>query len=509
MAMPSKLKYNRKHAIKSAIAGVVFITLLATSLGLSHYLLTRQLTAAAIKIEQEYQQRQLAAKAQMREVQAKLQEEQETHCSEETISLLKNKLFKQNDQPVPWVKFNDENYVCSAIGRWPVPPGGKLLSRDIDGHGLVKAKDARTFNKQRTIYASVTDSTAKVFVPVQSADAINKALTDCQVCGGISIKINGHNWINQNTDDNPFASIEYQAKHSEFKYSLFANESARNQLWLTVFLLLLLPTALLAGVGYLIRGRVLKFYWHRRFVCALKKEAFFLAYQPIVNTKSGQISSVETLLRWRKKNGESRETGSYIKVLEQDSVMPQLTKWMIRTALSELKSLLRSNEIARCSINVSAYQIEQQNLLPYLQLLANKGYPVDQLSFELTERQPIQSWQAVREFIAGCKQLGCCIKLDDVGVGYGGGLLIQQLEFDGLKINKAFTKLILSEHHQPFLIRSYVAIAKEMNISLTAEGVETQEQATYLTELGVYQHQGWLYAKAMAATELRAYLLNS
>ena len=189
--------------------------------------------------------------------------------------------------------------------------------------------------------------------------------------------------------------------------------------------------------------------------------------------------------------------------------MPQLTKWMIRTALSELKSLLRSNQIARCSINVSANQIEQQGLLPYLQLLASKGYPVDQLCFELTERQPIQCWQDVREFIAGCKQLGCCIKLDDVGVGYGGGLLIQQLAFDGLKINKAFTKLVLSEHSQPFLLRSYINIAKEMNISLIAEGVETQEQAEYLKELGIHLHQGWLYSKALPATELRQYLLDN
>ncbi|MCG9730367.1 EAL domain-containing protein [Shewanella sp. Isolate13] len=507
--MPSKLKYNRKHAIKSVIAGVAFITLLVMSLSLSHYWLTHQLTSVAVQIDQKYQQRHLAAKAQMQEVQAMLQEEQENHCSEETIGLLKNKLFKQNDQPVPWVRFNDDNYICSAIGRWPVPAGGHVISRGIDGNGLVRGDDARTFNKQRTIYASVIDGATKVFVPVQSAEAIYKVLAKCQMCGGIKVKVNGQDWISQNADGNPFASVSYQAKNSEFNYTLIANESARNQLWLTVFLLLLLPMALLAGIGYLFREPVLKLYWHRRFVSALKKEAFYLAYQPIVDTKSNQVFGVETLLRWRNKNGKCRETSSYIKVLEQDSVMPQLTKWMIRTALSELKSLLRSNKIARCSINVSAYQIEQQDLLPYLQLLANKGYPVDQLCFELTERQPIQSWQAVREFIAGCKQLGCCIKLDDVGVGYGGGLLIQQLEFDGLKINKAFTKLVLSEHHQPFLISSYVAIAKEINISLVAEGVETLEQANYLKELGVYLHQGWLYSKALAATELRAYLLNS
>ncbi|WP_299810348.1 EAL domain-containing protein [uncultured Shewanella sp.] len=510
--MPTKFKYNSKHAVKSVITGLVLITLLVTSLGLSHYWLTHQLTSVAKQIDQKYQQRHRSAKAQIKEVQAMLQQEHQTHCSDETIGLLKKKLFVQNDQPVPWVKFNDDDdNICSAIGRWPLPPGGKLLSRDIDGHGLVRGDDARTFNKQRTIYASMTDGAALVFVPVQSADAINMILAECQMCGGIKVKVNGHDWMDQNADGNPFASIDYQAKESEFNYSLIANESARNQLWLTVFLLLLLPSVFVASIGYLLRRRVMKFYWHRRFVSAFKKEAFYLTYQPIVDTDNGQIFGVETLLRWQERSGKQIKTSSYIKILEQDSMMPLLTKWMIKTALSELKSLLRSNQIARCSINISAKQIEQGQgqVLAYLQHLANNGYPVDQLCFELTERQPIESWQAMHDFISGCKQLGCRIKLDDVGIGYGGGMLIQELEFDCLKINKAFIRLLSNEHNQPFLIRSYVAIAKEMNISLIAEGVETKEQAELLKLLGVHLHQGWLYSKALPATELRAYLLDS
>ncbi|GIU40319.1 hypothetical protein TUM4438_01200 [Shewanella sairae] len=461
-----------------------------------------------MQLDNDYDQRLLAAKEQMNQVQTMLQQQQSDHCSEDTIALLKGKFFKQNDQPVPWVRFNNEDYICSAIGRWPVPMGGKLLSQDIDGYGLVIGEDERTFNKQRAIYASTTGSTAKVFVPVQSADTINTVLANCQVCGGINIKINGHSWMKQHTQVNDLSSIEYKAKDSDFSYRLFANKHATNQLWLTLFLLLLIPTALLTGIIYLFRGYLMKLYWHKKFVSALKKEAFYLEYQPIVDTDNNQVYGVETLLRWRKKNGEYRETNSYIRMLEQDSVMPKLTQWMINTSLSELKSLLRSNQISRCSINISAKQIEHSRLLPYLQLLADKGYPVDQLCFELTERQPIESVQSVREFIAGCKQLGCRIKLDDVGVGHGGGLLIQQLNFDGLKINKAFTKIILEPQTQPFLIRSYISIAKDLDIALIAEGVETQEQAMYLKQLGVYLHQGWFYSKALPATDLRAYLLN-
>ncbi|MGS0696278.1 EAL domain-containing protein [Shewanella sp. 0m-4] len=506
--MPSKFKYNSQYAVKSLAAGLILIALLATSLGLSHYQLTRQLTAVAVQLDNEYQTRLLAAKTQMKEVQAMLNKEQETHCSEATINSLKQKLFEQSDQPVPWVKFNDETLICSAIGRWPVPKGSRLLSRDIDGHALFDGEDNRTFNRQKTIYASAASSTAHIFVPVQSADAINTILTNCKICGGIDIKVNGHDWVSRNTDCNPFASIEYQAKDSEFKYTLIANETARNHLWLIIFLLLLIPTSLLAGILYLFRERIFKLYWHRRFVSASNQGDFYLAYQPIIDTNNGRVFGVETLLRWRTKGTKHRETSSYISMLEQDSIMPKLTQWMIKTALSELKSLLKSNQIARCSINISAKQIEQGRVLSYLQQLANNGYPVDQLCFELTERQPIESWQAMREFIAGCKQLGCRIKLDDVGIGYGGGILLQQLEFDCLKINKAFTKILSSENNQPFLIRSYVAIAKEMNIALIAEGVETQDQAEQLKKLGIHLHQGWLYSKALPATELRSYLLN-
>ncbi|MGP1782615.1 EAL domain-containing protein, partial [Shewanella frigidimarina] len=163
--MPSKFKYNSQYAVKSLAAGLILIALLATSLGLSHYQLTRQLTAVAVQLDNEYQTRLLAAKTQMKEVQAMLNKEQETHCSEATINSLKQKLFEQSDQPVPWVKFNDETLICSAIGRWPVPKGSRLLSRDIDGHALFDGEDNRTFNRQKTIYASAASSTAHIFVP--------------------------------------------------------------------------------------------------------------------------------------------------------------------------------------------------------------------------------------------------------------------------------------------------------------------------------------------------------
>ncbi|WP_248471457.1 EAL domain-containing protein [Shewanella sp. 1CM18E] len=492
----------------SVVAGIIFLGLLAVSLGLSHYLLSKQLTDVAIMLDSDYQKRLATAKIQMTQVQQMLQEQQESHCSDKTISLLKNKLFKQSTLPVPWVRFNGENIICSALGRWPAPSGGRLLSRHMDGHGLFEGSDDRTFNQQKAVFAGVTDSVAKVFVPVQSIQAITNELAVCQACGDITVEVNGVEWINRRTQPHPFFTIEYQADDSDFKYILSANESARNQLWLTLFLLLLLPCLILIWSTYLFRLPIIKFYWHKKFAQALKKEAFYLAYQPIIDTNNHKTYCVEALLRWQVKGGGHRETSSYIRYLEQDSIMPKITQWMIKTTLNELKSLLLSEQIAKCSINISAQQIEHGNILPYLQHLADRAYPIEKLCFELTERHPISCWTKVREFIAGCKQLGCQIKLDDVGTGYGGGLMLQQLEFDYLKIDKAFTKMLTTELNQAFLIRSYIAIATEMNIGIIAEGVETQTQAEMLKQLGIHLHQGWLYAKALPARELRDYLLN-
>ncbi|MEZ9593575.1 EAL domain-containing protein [Shewanella sp. 10N.261.52.F9] len=506
--MPSKLKYNRIHVARSVLAGLVLVSLLAMSLGVSNYLLSKQLTDVAAILDKEYQQRLAVAKLQMAEVQDMLEKEQESHCSDETIRLLKNKLFKQSSLPVPWVRFNDEEIICSALGRWPEPAGSRLLSRDMDGHSLIEGSDDRTFNQQKTIYAGVTDSRANVFVPVQSIQAITDELAICQFCGDIKVAVNGIEWINRSTQANPFFTIEYQAENSQFKYSLSANESARNQLWLTIFLLLLLPFFALSWFAYSLRGSVVKQYWHKKFALALKEEAFYLAYQPIIDTDTNKPHGVEALLRWRTKGDHYRDTRSYIHYLEQDSIMSLVNQWMIKTALNELKSLLLSEQIAKCSINISAKQIEQGNILPYLQYLAGHGYSIDKLCFELTERQPITSWEKIRDFIAGCKQLGCQVQLDDVGTGYSGGLMLQQLEFDCLKIDKAFTLMLASGLKKPFLIRSYIAIANELDIGLIAEGVETQEQADTLKHLGIHLHQGWLYCKALPATELRAYLFN-
>ncbi|WP_108945257.1 EAL domain-containing protein [Shewanella halifaxensis] len=506
--MPSRLKYNRKYVTSSVLAGTIFIALLAISLGLSHFRLSHQLTEFAKTVETEYQKRLVAAKTQMVAVRKVLRQEQVTQCSQETIELLKNKLIVQNNRPIPWVRFNDNQEVCSAIGRWPEQAGGKLLSRDIDGQGLYEGADHRTFNKQKTIYASLTGSIGSLFIPVQSAQEISDQLASCNVCGGIEVEVAGKKWISRNAQITPFFSIEYQAIDSDFKYTLIANESVRNQLWLTIFLLLLLPTLFASWSIYLLRKPIYIAYWHKKFSAALKKEAFYLAYQPIIDTSNNKPYSVEALLRWQSEDGNHHSTSSYIRYLEQDSIMPKVTRWMIKTALVELKSPLLSEQISKCSINISAKQIERDDIVAYLRTLAAHGYSVDKLSFELTERQPISSWEKVREFITGCKQLGCLVKLDDVGTGYSGGLMLQQLEFDCLKIDKAFTKILVSDVSNPFLIRSYIAIAKELEIGLIAEGVETLEQADRLKALGIHLHQGWFYSKALPAAELRTYLLN-
>ncbi|MCK8043444.1 EAL domain-containing protein [Shewanella sp. 1CM18E] len=508
------LKFD--HAAKKKdLPWLIFVMVLfclVISYYLVHYRVFTTFSAKVIKLDNLYVEGLATANKNLLSIQDELEAIETEACSAETVNVLRNHILTSTEQDIVWIKFIDEKLICSALGATEVNGPNYFRIDESKEHGLHIYQQGNCSNSEALwpIYVARMTSQYQLFVGVDAVQDMADILPYATLSDGLSIDLdNGNNLLRIDHGDPDSETMKFHSRVTDLRYCFSIDSLAKNLLWLNYFLFSMLAYALVLFIGYFLRGAAKQIYLNRSFRQALRKEAFFLAYQPIVDTCEDKVFGVEVLLRWRNADDSIRNTGDFIGQLELSPVMPEVTRWIMLTALNELRGLLKQQMIAWCSINISAKEIEQGLMHQFLLELAEQGYPVEYLSFELTERIPISDWDKLKQFVDVCQQLGCKIELDDVGTGYGGNLWLQNLDFDYLKIDQQFVSRLGKPGNKLSLILSYMAIAEELNISVIAEGVETQAQADILNSLGVNLHQGWLYSKALPALELEQYLYDN
>ncbi|WP_331253379.1 EAL domain-containing protein [Shewanella schlegeliana] len=473
-----------------------------------HEIYTR-LATRVYDFDSFYSQRLESANRSLVVIEQELQDLTVNTCSQEVVDALKSQLLTSDNQLIVWVRFTGGQCICSALGvsQLPQPQYYNVIGSMENGLHIYQEVDSRNLNAKKPIYVGRHTEQYKLFIAIELLPYIEDTLENCSDCGMFSIHLeNQYELFRIKSSDLYWGVLEYRSETTGLIYRFSLNLYTKALLWFGYFIAVIAFFSMFFVGWQLLKGGLGQYYWHRLFTAALSKKEFYLAYQPIVDTENLDSLGVEVLLRWSLRDGTTRSTCDFIGALERDPIMPEVTRWVVKTALTELRGLLDANVIRWCSINVSAMEIEQGQMHQFLTELVNQGCPVEYLSFELTERVPISNWQQLEQFILLCQELGCKVKLDDVGTGYGGSLCLQHLEFDYLKIDQQFVGYLGTPESKLSLIESYIAIAKELNIKVIAEGVETQEQAEILKTLGVNLHQGWLYSKAMPIKELKAYL---
>lgn len=476
---------------------------------LTQYQLYTMLEVRVNDFESIYSQRLESANRSLQTVENELRTIKADTCSQEVIDTLKDYTLALDTLVVVWVKFPGESLACSALGVSPLPQAAyyNVGSAMTNGLYIYQQVNSRNIDAAKPIYVGRHTQQYRGLIGIDVFPYIQEMLKDCDYCGALSILFNEqHELFRVNKRVPYWGTLQFNSEVTGQTYSFSLGLYNKALLWLHHFVGVVVTLSIIIVGWLLLRGVFRQYYWHRLFLKALKKKEFNLVYQPIFNNQSQEVIGVEVLLRWLKPDGSVRNTGEFIEVLEQDPIMPEVTRWVVKKALMDLRELLDAHIIHWCSINVSAMEIEQGQMLSFLWELVEEGFPVEYLSFELTERVPIKSWLQLEQFIQVCQELGCKVKLDDVGTGYGGSLCLQNLEFDYLKIDQLFVRHLGTPESKLSLIASYIAIAKELNIRVIAEGVETLEQAEILKTLGINLHQGWLYSKALPVKELKAYL---
>jgi sensor c-di-GMP phosphodiesterase-like protein len=222
----------------------------------------------------------------------------------------------------------------------------------------------------------------------------------------------------------------------------------------------------------------------------------YLVYQPIVQLPSRRIIGAEALLRWTNKQGLAVGPGTFIKIAEEQGFVGAITRLVVRHALRDFGEILRSHPGFRLSINAAAEDLADPNFLPMLdRSLDQAAIPAQSLAIEITEGSTVMRKASI-ETIRALREQGHCVHIDDFGTGYSSLSYLHDLSVDAIKIDRAFTQAIGTGSVIVAILPQILSMAGALNLQVIAEGVETDEQASYFTSaVRPVLAQGWLFGR--------------
>jgi len=237
----------------------------------------------------------------------------------------------------------------------------------------------------------------------------------------------------------------------------------------------------------------------------VKSGGFEMHFQPLVNLSSGSLYGFEALIRMPGPNGGLVNPDEFISMAERMNLMDELGAFALREGC---RIAADWPDHLRIAINLSPTQFESGNLVDLVrQTLKETGLPAHRLEAEVTENLMLDDSPFILEQLKALKEMGVNIVLDDFGTGYSSLNYLWQFPFDKLKIDRAFVTAMNTSSQARSILRAMLLMARALNIPVTAEGIETEEQAAWLRKLRCATGQGYLFGKPLPATELARIVL--
>jgi len=243
---------------------------------------------------------------------------------------------------------------------------------------------------------------------------------------------------------------------------------------------------------------------------AFRRDRLFLVYQPQIALDSGAVTGVEALLRWRGDDGRFIAPDRFLPVAESSGLIVDVGGWVLRSALRAAENLVQAGHGGiRMAVNVSAHQFAHPGFMAVLDAaLAGSTMAPNQLELEITESVAVMGIHAVEQLLHAIKQRGVQVAIDDFGTGYSSLSYLDRFPADRLKIDRSFISVLLTETRGGRIAEMVVPLGRQLGLQVLAEGVETEEQANYLRQLGCHEAQGYLYAHPMPMPDLLQWLAS-
>lgn len=243
---------------------------------------------------------------------------------------------------------------------------------------------------------------------------------------------------------------------------------------------------------------------------ALERDEFRLEYQPQVDLKTGAITGFEALIRWQTSDAREISPGEFVPMLESSGQIARVGAWIIDTACGHWRQWIDRQLVspeARISINVSAHQFAEGNLVKLLKnSLEQHRLEPSSVEIELTESAVMLDTHKTRKALRQIQNIGIGLSMDDFGTGYATLAYLRQYRFDTLKIDRSFIQKICSRKKDLAIALSMIQLAHTLDLKTVVEGVETAEQLASLRRMGCDTGQGHFFSHPLAADAVPDFL---
>lgn len=240
---------------------------------------------------------------------------------------------------------------------------------------------------------------------------------------------------------------------------------------------------------------------------ALEQEEFVVYYQPILRTDDEKIIGVEALVRWQHPEKGLLSPGEFIKILEKTGLIVSLGNWVLKTACEKVCGWQRQgfNDLM-LSVNLSPVQLRDDNVLTITKIIEDCGLNPNRIKLEVTESIAIENIGFVSTILEKLEKIGVGISLDDFGTGYSSLNYLRKLPINNVKIDKSFTRKINVGYEEDEIAIAVINLAHAMGLTVTAEGVETITQLSFLKEQKCDFVQGFYFSKPIPPEKLEELL---
>jgi predicted signal transduction protein with EAL and GGDEF domain len=237
---------------------------------------------------------------------------------------------------------------------------------------------------------------------------------------------------------------------------------------------------------------------------AIDRQSFSLHYQPKFNLRTGAITAVEALVRWRHPTRGLLLPGEFIPIAEESGLIVPLGQWVLREGCRQGKAWYeRGLKPIKMSINISAVELRSHDFVENVRaVLERTGFDPGQLELELTETFLMHDVESTLRVLEKLKALGIALALDDFGTGYSSLSYLRKFPIDTLKVDESFLRDVAQDVDNASIVKAIIYMGKSMHMLVVAEGVESAEQLAFLQEHECLEGQGYYLARPLNASHL-------